>query len=135
MKKLFVFFMLVSMLFCAGKSLGQSYFTSSKNVFCMYNYSTSAYDNCRAYSNQAMFKISSDETSISFSTADGSSTYYVVDRKVDDTNKQWWYSVVYTDGTKYIMVFDLENSEVRLTEADGTNAPVSYFFITKMWNE
>jgi hypothetical protein len=82
-----------------------------------------------------MFKISSDETSISFSTADGSSTYYVVDRKVDDTNKQWWYSVVYTDGTKYIMVFDLENSEVRLTEADGTNAPVSYFFITKMWNE
>jgi len=127
--------MFVSMLFCVENSIGQSYFTSSKGSFCVYNSLTEEYDICSDRSAEVMFKVSYDETAISFSTTDGSSTYYVVNKKVDDLKKQWWYSVVFSDGTQYVMVFDLENYEIRLAESNGTNTPVSYFFINEMWTE
>jgi len=82
-----------------------------------------------------MFKISADETSISFTTPDETSVYYVIERSVDQEKSQYWYLVRYNGDVEHIIVIDLLNEEIRVLVSDSENNAILYYIMDDYWTE
>ncbi len=132
MKKLITFIALACI---SIFSFSQSYFTSTTFQVCVYNEYTEAYEDCITKNQQNMFFIPADESYISFHTEEGKTTYFITEKNPDITNSRFWYVAVFTDGTKYVVMFDLPNKQVRLTQAGDENGIVSIYYVDAMWVE
>lgn len=132
MKNILIFTLLA--LFSVA-SFSQTYFTSKEYGVCLYNSSTQEYDICSTYESNSMFKISADETSISFTTPDETSVYYVIERSVDQEKSQYWYLVRYNSDVEHIIVIDLLNEEIRVLVSDSENNAILYYIMDDYWTE
>lgn len=132
MKKFFVFMFFISL--CAF-SFSQTCFTSSEYAVCVYNQSSGEYDICSYSEQQIMIKVPFDETSVSITTEKGTSVYYVMERYADTENKKYWYMVRFNNETEYVMVFDINDDEIRVTSSYEKESPVIHYFISSSWNE
>jgi hypothetical protein len=112
----------------------QTYFSSFEYNYCVYDSYTEKYDDCINYEKQNLFTISDDESSISISNSEGKALYFVLDRAVDMDKKQWWYEAMFSNGTKYILVFDILNNEIRIADVE-TASGVLYYFVSNSWIE
>lgn len=125
---LFTFLTLISVV-----SFSQTFFKSEEFVACEYNYKTDEYDICTPVQQNSLFKVSSDETSVTIITDEGSSFYYIVERDVDYENGQFWYTVRFDGNTEYIMVFDVPGKEVRIFFPNDENGIVLHHIIIESW--
>jgi len=127
---LFTVFLIVSM-----TAFSQTYFTSKKYAVCLYNSSSKEYDICDFFDSNSLFKVSSDESSISFTSPDESSVYYVMEQSFDEETSQFWYLVRFNSEIEHIIVIDLINNEIRVLIADSENNAILYYLIDDMWTE
>jgi hypothetical protein len=77
--------------------------------------------------------VSADESSISFTTPDEVSVYYVIERSVDQAKSQYWYLVRYNSEVEHIIVIDLLNKEIRVLVSDSENNAILYYIIDDYW--
>lgn len=125
---LFTFLMLFGV-----ASFSQTFFTSKEYGVCLYNSSTQEYDICDIFESNSLFKVSADESSISFTTPDEVSVYYVIERSVDQAKSQYWYLVRYNSEVEHIIVIDLLNKEIRVLVSDSENNAILYYIIDDYW--
>lgn len=129
------FLLFTVLLLCGVATFSQTYFTSKKYGVCLYNSSSKEYDICDFFETNALFKVSADESSISFTTPDEVSVYYVMEQSVDEELSQYWYLVRFNSEIEHIIVIDLINYEIRVLIADSENNAILYYLIDDMWTE
>lgn len=129
------FLLFAVLLLCGVATFSQTYFTTKKYGVCLYNSSSKEYDICDFFETDALFKVSADESSITYTSPDESSVYYVMEQSVDEEKSQYWYLVRFNSEIEHIIVIDLINYEIRVLVADSSNSAILYYLIDDMWVE
>jgi hypothetical protein len=111
-------------------TFSQNHYTSTK-----YNYSSREYNNNSTYDLQSMFTIHEKDSCITVNIQNIKKIYCVVGKEIKYKENQIWYAVKYTDGSKYIMIFDLKNSLIKFTRQSGLYTSTLFYYIAECWTE
>ena len=129
--------LIFAVFFIVPNICSQTYFSSYEKKICDYNNKTGKYDDCSEKEYNTLFKMNKAETMIEHTTPDLKSSYYVNDKKYNDSISLYMYMVTSDVGNKYIFVFDIDAKEIRvLGESKETgNYYIITWYIKKMWTE
>lgn len=132
----------IILLFCVltisfSQLISQTYFSTNNKKICDYNKKTAKYDKCREEEMHTLFKMNKAETMIDHTTPDLNSTYYVDEKKYDDSLALYMYMVTSDVGNKYIFLFDIDKKEIRVLGQDKSsgNFYIVTWYIKSMWTD
>ncbi len=112
----------------------QLYFSCTHRNYYQYNTETEELDYTDGYDENSLFKIYPSMTMFEHITPDISSTYYASEYNYDEENNIITFNCMSDVGNKYMYIFDIDNSIIRVIFLnEDLEGNVLTFTVKKYW--
>lgn len=114
MKKIF----LILTILCTFKMYSQLSLSCNYKELRYWSETKETFEDGKAWEENSLFEINKNQTMITHTTDEGSSTYYIKSSSYEDDIMTATFQVVSDNGNKYVMFFDAKNRLIKVIGAD-----------------
>lgn len=114
MKKIF----LILTILCTFKMYSQLSLSCNYKELRYWNETKETFEDGKVWEENSLFEINKNQTMITHTTDEGSSTYYIKSSSYEDDIMTATFQVVSDNGNKYVMFLDAKNRLIKVIGAD-----------------